>query len=188
MVCGAWSALLPGTGAVQPLLFCALSERWAEEGAHRSVLDAQESEKHIDADESEDDSEESDSSESEGSGEESDNEEEMLKELEKIKKERLEEQQRSEMERVVLSLYQALAAGGMLTPQQLHQQEEEQSRSLLNSNPLIVESEDFSVKKKWWEDSVFRNQAKQPKLDTKTFINDSTRNHFHRKFLEKYIV
>eukprot|EP00008_Paramoeba_atlantica_P009629 CAMPEP_0201498946 /NCGR_PEP_ID=MMETSP0151_2-20130828/73735_1 /ASSEMBLY_ACC=CAM_ASM_000257 /TAXON_ID=200890 /ORGANISM="Paramoeba atlantica, Strain 621/1 / CCAP 1560/9" /LENGTH=229 /DNA_ID=CAMNT_0047890889 /DNA_START=68 /DNA_END=757 /DNA_ORIENTATION=- len=134
-----------------------------------SVLEIHESEKNLDADDSEDESDESDSSDSDDSEEEeSDDEEELMKELEKIKKERLEEQQRQEMER-------------------LRQQEEEQSQSLLHTNPLIGEAEDFSVKKKWWEDTVFRNQAKEPTVDTKTFINDSTRNHFHRKFMEKYI-
>jgi protein CWC15 len=57
----------------------------------------------------------------------------------------------------------------------------------MNSNPLIADTTDYSVKKKWWEETVFRNQAKElPKKD-KSFINDSTRNNFHRKFLEKYI-
>ena len=52
---------------------------------------------------------------------------------------------------------------------------------------MLCLAEDFSVKKKWWETTVFRNQAKEDKKVDNTFINDSTRNAFHRKFMEKYI-
>jgi hypothetical protein len=72
-----------------------------------SVLEMKAKEKSLDADDSdEEDEDDSHSSESESEEddsseeEESDDEEELLRELEKIKKERLEEQQRQEMEKV----------------------------------------------------------------------------------------
>jgi len=49
-----------------------------------------------------------------------------------------------------------------------------------------VGGDDYSVEKKWWQDTVFRNQAKEIQQD-ESFINDSLRNSFHRKFMEKYI-
>ena len=50
-----------------------------------------------------------------------------------------------------------------------------------------IESE-FSVKRRWDDDVIFKNQAKgvdeKPK---KRFINDVLRSDFHRKFMSKYI-
>ncbi|KAJ2869278.1 complexed with cef1p, partial [Coemansia asiatica] len=59
--------------------------------------------------------------------------------------------------------------------------------SVLGANPLLGEN-DFSVKRRWDEDVVFRNQARgdngKPK---KRFVNDMLRSDFHRKFMKKYI-
>eukprot|EP00211_Chloroparvula_japonica_P015341 CAMPEP_0119155682 /NCGR_PEP_ID=MMETSP1310-20130426/51852_1 /TAXON_ID=464262 /ORGANISM="Genus nov. species nov., Strain RCC2339" /LENGTH=215 /DNA_ID=CAMNT_0007148283 /DNA_START=284 /DNA_END=931 /DNA_ORIENTATION=- len=104
---------------------------------------------------------------------ESDDEEELLKELEKIKKERAEENERRELAR-------------------LERDEREKAQSSFSRNPLLQadaegEEEDGTVKKQWWEDTVFRNQAKDlPEVD-ESFINDSIRNTFHRKFMDRYI-
>ena len=94
-----------------------------------------------------------------------DDSEELLRELEKIKKER-------EIQRL------------------LEQQREEEE--ILRSNPLLnlasLEAQEFTVKRRWDDDVIFKNQAKgieqKPK---KRFINDTTRSDFHRKFLDKYI-
>ena len=88
---------------------------------------------------------------------------ELMKELEKIKREREE-----------AKLAEAAKA----------------EQEMLRSNPLINLSEEsgFNVKRRWDDDVVFKNQAKgidgKPK---KRFINDTTRSDFHRKFIDKYI-
>ena len=47
---------------------------------------------------------------------------------------------------------------------------------------------DFSVKRRWDDDVIFKNQARgmsdKPK---KRFINDTLRSDFHRKFMNKYV-
>lgn len=56
-----------------------------------------------------------------------------------------------------------------------------------SSHSIGMESE-FSVKRRWDDDVIFKNQAKgvdeKPK---KRFINDVLRSDFHRKFMSKYI-
>lgn len=43
------------------------------------------------------------------------------------------------------------------------------------------------VKRRWDDDVVFRNQERgEPKLQ-KRFVNDTIRNDFHRRFLNRYI-
>lgn len=68
----------------------------------------------------------------------------------------------------------------------------EQQRILTN-NPLLSlvppsPNDEFVVKRHWDDDVVFKNQSKgideRPK---KRFINDTTRSDFHRKFLDRYI-
>jgi len=94
---------------------------------------------------------------------------ELLRELEKIKREREDQARRETAKR---------------------------DQEILSSNPLInlsssAKSDDatFTVKRRWDDDVVFKNQAKgvetKPK---KRFINDTTRSDFHRKFLDKYII
>ena len=60
----------------------------------------------------------------------------------------------------------------------------------LTGNPLLY-SDNASVstgkaKRRWNEDVVFRNQAKEPE-QKKRFINDTVRNDFHKRFLNKFI-
>ena len=45
----------------------------------------------------------------------------------------------------------------------------------------------FAVKRRWDDDVVFKNQAREPKKEGRRFINDTVRNDFNRKFLSKYI-
>ncbi|VDP16275.1 unnamed protein product [Soboliphyme baturini] len=97
---------------------------------------------------------------------------ELLAELERIKKERETERDRQEADR---------------------RAEEEQIRldNILHGNPLLNPSkQDFTVKRRWDDDVVFKNCAKG--LDDRqrrepSFINDALRSEFHRKFMEKYI-
>lgn len=43
------------------------------------------------------------------------------------------------------------------------------------------------VKRRWNDDVVFRNQAKNEPAPIKRFINDTIRNDFHKRFLNKFI-
>lgn len=40
---------------------------------------------------------------------------------------------------------------------------------------------------RWDDDVVFKNQARGEMKAAKRFINDTIRNDFHRKFLQKYM-
>lgn len=46
----------------------------------------------------------------------------------------------------------------------------------------------FQVKRRWDDDVVFKNCARsEPEKKGNTFINDSLRSEFHKKFMEKYV-
>jgi len=118
--------------------------------------------KNLDADDS--DGEEPE--EAGGSDEEDDDEDEtaaLLAELEKIKKERAEEKLRKE------------------------RQQAAEEADLVRGNPLLNAGSSFSVKRRWDEDVVFRNQTRGEVKAPKRFVNDTIRSDFHRKFLNKYI-
>lgn len=93
-----------------------------------------------------------------------------MKELERIKKEREEEAARKQLE-------------------QMKREQQEKEQQMLSSNPLIRDNAatDFNIKKRWYDDTVFKNQAKGEVKVAKRFINDTIRNDFHKKFLDKYV-
>uniref|UniRef100_A0A8D0GJ90 CWC15 spliceosome associated protein homolog n=1 Tax=Sphenodon punctatus TaxID=8508 RepID=A0A8D0GJ90_SPHPU len=100
----------------------------------------------------------------------------LLAELEKIKKERAEEQARKEQE-------------------QKAEEERIRMENILSGNPLLNLTgpaqplANFKVKRRWDDDVVFKNCAKgvdEMKKDKK-FVNDTLRSEFHKKFMEKYI-
>ncbi|KAJ2887826.1 complexed with cef1p [Coemansia aciculifera] len=120
-----------------------------------------------------DDEDEDDANEDGDSDDDSEDETAMLmRELEKIKRERAEERVREEQDALERKLVDGDAAG---------------KSSFLGENPLLA-NRDFSVKRRWDDDVVFKNQAQgddgKPK---KRFINDMLRSDFHRKFMKKYI-
>ncbi|XP_038208919.1 protein CWC15 homolog A [Zerene cesonia] len=98
----------------------------------------------------------------------------LLAELNKIKKERAIEQAKKDAEK---------------------KQEEERIRmeNILSGNPLLNYSaagqkNDLKVKRRWDDDVVFKNCARsEPEKKANTFINDSLRSEFHKKFMEKYV-
>lgn len=109
------------------------------------------------------------------SSDEEDDTEALLAELNKIKKERAQEETKKEHEK---------------------RQEEERIRmeNILSGNPLLthyssgVGKTDHKVKRRWDDDVVFKNCAKsQPEKKINVFINDSLRSEFHKKFMEKYV-
>ncbi|OTF70399.1 hypothetical protein BLA29_002328, partial [Euroglyphus maynei] len=62
--------------------------------------------------------------------------------------------------------------------------------NILSGNPLLSagKSTNFKVKRRWDDDVVFKNCAKDDLKDKdKSFINDTLRSDFHKKFMEKYI-
>eukprot|EP01118_Nematostelium_gracile_P002777 TRINITY_DN1308_c0_g1_i1.p1 TRINITY_DN1308_c0_g1~~TRINITY_DN1308_c0_g1_i1.p1 ORF type:complete len:221 (-),score=76.62 TRINITY_DN1308_c0_g1_i1:5-667(-) len=121
--------------------------------------------KNIDADDSDDEESSDESSEDEDDEEDT---EELLRELERIKKEREREAKQNEM------LQKAA-------------EENNKEKYALSSNPLMSQQQDFNVKKRWYDESVFKNQAKGEMKVAKRFVNDTIRNDFHRKFLHKYV-
>lgn len=60
---------------------------------------------------------------------------------------------------------------------------------VLMGNPLLNKGSHmgYSLKKKWFEDTVFKNQAKTEHKVKKRFINDTVRSDFHRKFISKCV-
>lgn len=98
----------------------------------------------------------------------------LLAELNKIKRERAQDQAKKDMEK---------------------KQEEEKIRmeNILSGNPLLnyssgVKSADLKVKRRWDDDVVFKNCARsEPEKKGSNFINDSLRSEFHKKFMERYI-
>jgi len=100
------------------------------------------------------------------SGESDDDTEELQRELAKIKKEREEAEQKQK---------------------DLQQKQDERSQRdmIMKGNPVI--SGDLSLKRKWDDDTVFKNQARTAPKQKLRFINDAVRSDFHRKFLQKYV-
>lgn len=122
------------------------------------------SEKFGDVDDSE-----SDSSDSESDSDEDDEEAELIRELEKIKKEREEERQKKEAEAQ-------------------EEANKSQREEILKGNPLTaMASGSAAVKRRWNDDVVFKNQSRGEAEVKKRFVNDTIRNDFHRRFLNKYI-
>lgn len=112
-------------------------------------------------DKSEDQDESSDES-----SEEDDEETALLLEYERIKRER-EEKEKQEKE------------------EKFDKMTKEEQKEVINNNPLFDES--YSLKKRWYEETVFRNQSKTQPKEKKRSINDTVRSDFHKKFLKKYI-
>ncbi|KAI9487688.1 MAG: Pre-mRNA-splicing factor Cwf15/Cwc15 [Benjaminiella poitrasii] len=117
-------------------------------------------------------SSDSSSSDDDDDDDDDDNAAELLATLQRIRKERAEEKERQEREA---------------------REEEEAAKEAeaAQGNPLLNisnEKRDFSVKRRWDDDVIFKNQARglddKPK---KRFVNDMLRSDFHRKFLHKYI-
>ena len=114
----------------------------------------------------------SDNSDNDSNNNSIDSEQELLIELEKIKQAQKEEKEREELE-----------------------QQQQSELNILKSNPLLNQSidnvssvsEGYSLKKKWYEDTVFKNQSKLEQKVKKRFINDTVRSDFHRKFLNKTV-
>ncbi|XP_032878291.1 spliceosome-associated protein CWC15 homolog [Amblyraja radiata] len=130
---------------------------------------------NLDADDPLTDEEEEEDSAKDSSSDDDDDDDDtaaLLAELEKIKKERAEEQARKERE-------------------QKAEEERIRMENILSGNPLLnlIGQSNFKVRRRWDDDVVFKNCAKgidEAKRD-KRFVNDTLRSEFHKKFMEKYI-
>ncbi|PSN74651.1 Cwf15/Cwc15 cell cycle control family protein-like protein [Corynespora cassiicola Philippines] len=131
----------------------------------RRRIEVLEKYREIDADDS--------SSESSDSSDDEDDEEDetaaLMRELEKIKKERAEAKAKEEAERAA-------------------EEEEQREIDIARGNPLL-NPRDFTMKRRWDDDVVFKNQARgtEDRNKKKEFINDMLRSDFHKKFMSKYV-
>ncbi|KAL5612832.1 hypothetical protein BROUX41_004086 [Berkeleyomyces rouxiae] len=103
------------------------------------------------------------------SGNESDDSEaELQRELERVRREKAEKKAREERERAA-------------------EEENERVRDIATGNPLLNKP-DFSMKRRWNDDVVFKNQARGTEdKGKKEFVNDMLRSDFHRRFMNKYV-
>lgn len=71
------------------------------------------------------------------------------------------------------------------------QEESKLEEAALLGNPLLAgeggDAMSGKLKRRWNDDVVFRNQAKGEPEIKKRFINDTIRNDFHKRFLNKFI-
>ena len=66
---------------------------------------------------------------------------------------------------------------------------------MLQGNPLLnsqlgdsnAVNGQYSLKRKWHEETVFKHQARNIPAEKKRFINDTVRSDFHRRFLARTI-
>jgi len=129
------------------------------------------------ADKDEDDDEED-------SDEDEDDTAELLRELEKIKRERAEEKLRQEQEQSA-------------TDAAAREVEIATANPLLNLAAALGQTPGgvnttvpgtFAVKKRWDDDLIFKNQAmSQDKTRQGQFVNDLLRTEFHKRFMAKFI-
>ncbi|KXX79541.1 Pre-mRNA-splicing factor cwc15 [Madurella mycetomatis] len=133
------------------------------EAKRRRIL---EESRDIDAD----DSDEAEDDDDDSSDDDSDDEEaELQRELERVRRERAEKREREERERQAA-------------------EQEARERDIALGNPLLNKP-DFTIKRRWDDDVVFKNQARgtEEKGKRKEFINDLLRSDFHKRFMNKYV-
>lgn len=163
-----------------------------EAGTTRSAFqanpdDADDDDSENEGDNSDDDGEKKNSddeeNESDSDDDESDSDDDaaaLMEELERIKAQRALENERKERERE-------------------HLEEMEQRDELKMGNPLLRDEmadandggvgkkKSATLKRRWDDDTVFRNQARDEPKREKRFVNDTIRSDFHKRFLNRYI-
>lgn len=134
------------------------TKREAEDRIVPRSVDADDSDVEVRSEDESDDDDDDDEDDTEA----------LMAELEQIKKERAEEKIRKDRER-------------------LEEELKAKEADLIRGNPLLNNATSFSVKRRWDDDVVFKNQARGEAKAPKRFINDTIRSDFHRKFLQKYM-
>jgi protein CWC15 len=123
----------------------------------------------VNGDDAESDLDASDSDEDDDSDDEEDEEAALQAELAKIRAER----------EVVKAKVDAQATA---------EEESKLEEAALLGNPLLASGDASGrLKRQWNDDTVFRNQAKGEPGIKKRFINDTVRNDFHKRFMNKFI-
>ncbi|KAF5365984.1 hypothetical protein D9758_006679 [Tetrapyrgos nigripes] len=159
-----------------------------EANKRRKLLqDALELDKDDDDDDKDEEDKEKDKDE-EGSEEDSDDDEddtaELLRELEKIKRERAEEKARQEREENEAETASREAEIATANPLLNLAAALGQAPSGLNTTAPGT----FSVKRRWDDDLIFKNQAMSSRDKQQgQFVNDLLRTEFHKKFMSKFI-
>lgn len=160
-------ALPPPTAAAE---VAAAAARYADADADGDVSDGNDDDDDDDSDDDDDD----------------DDDAELLRELELIKAERAAERARAAAEA------DADGDGG-------DGDGGSSAGGLLGDNPLLADTASvaasdagtaataYRVQRRWDDDLVFRHQTRGQAPPVKRFINDTVRNDFHRRFLDKYI-
>lgn len=108
-----------------------------------------------------------------------DDAEQLMREYEKLKREREEEKRLKELVKV-------------------EEIKQRQQQEVLHGNPLLntqlsdatsnaVGGGAYQMKRKWYEETVFRHYARNEPQEKKTFVNDTVRRDFHRRFLARTI-
>lgn len=122
--------------------------------------------REMDADD-DDDSAEDEDDDSDDSDDD-DEDAELQRELERVRREREEKKRKEEEARA-------------------KEEEEARERDIALGNPLL-NKQDFTMKRRWDDDVVFKNQARGTEdKGKKEFVNDMIRSDFHRRFMSKYV-
>ena len=123
-----------------------------------------------------------------------DSEEELRKELEKIKQEQEEENRKKNItikknleEEIMNNKKSCTNSVGLNSSFISSSSFENNYTSTFRNNSSIKSSVDngFSLKKKWYEDTIFKNQSRKEEPVKKRFINDSVHSDFHKRFMAK---
>lgn len=102
-----------------------------------------------------------------------DEEAELMRELEKIRREREAEKAAKERKAAERNPHSVFAGNPLLAT---------------STSNDVESSSSFGAKRRWDDDVVFKNQAKGiDEKPQKRFINDTTRSDFHRRFMDKFI-
>ena len=109
-----------------------------------------------------------------------DEEAELLAELDRIRQERAEAAAQKAAE-------EAAEAEKALQSEVLHGNPLLQAKLAASVGTAGGAGASFAVKRRWDDDVVFRNQARSEPKAQRRFINDTIRNDFHRRFLDRYM-
>lgn len=132
-------------------------------------------------------SERSDASDDVSDDDDSDDDEaELVAELESIRKEREFERikkQSEEQEREEREESERIATGNPLLGHLSSFNDEISDTASIATGSMPA----FAVRRRWDDDLVFRNQSRGERKAAPRFVNDTTRNDFHQRFMKQYM-
>ncbi|GAA5856207.1 hypothetical protein JCM8547_000819 [Rhodosporidiobolus lusitaniae] len=133
-----------------------------------------------------DEAEEDEDEDSDDSDDDEDETAELLRELEKIKKERAEEKAKQEREREAteqISREEEIAMGNPL----LNLQAAMGYSPATSTYSSSTANTGFGVKRRWDDDVIFKNQALREEKKEPAYINDLLRTNYHKSFMKRYV-